>query len=186
MYQLGKVQHMEDTTMRNYIKDVLENMPADWLNLTTHRLDIYDESQAKTQFIDQFTTLYKNGNADAAALAELPTAYDYIRLGHPLSCILEWAIAKENKLAPNNIISFSSTTTPILVVLRKNLLDNKNTRILYTDKLPANFDVEIIKNIYGYKLEVQQVKKGASVASFEGSTIFIQEKQKDADTIPNL
>jgi hypothetical protein len=26
-----------------YIKEVLKNMPAGWLNITTHRLDIYDE-----------------------------------------------------------------------------------------------------------------------------------------------
>ena len=38
---------MEDTKMLNYVKDVLENMPTDWLNLTTHRLDIYDENLAK-------------------------------------------------------------------------------------------------------------------------------------------
>ena len=122
---------MSENKIKAYLSQVLENMPTDWLNLTTHRLDIYDESQAKTQFIDQFTTLYKNGNAEKEALAELPTAYDYIRLGHPLSCILEWAIAKENKLAPNNIISFSSTTTPILAVLRKNLLDNKITQTIF-------------------------------------------------------
>ena len=39
---------MVDNKMLNYIKDVLENMPAGWLNLTTHRLDIYDEKLAKT------------------------------------------------------------------------------------------------------------------------------------------
>ena len=47
---------MEDNKMLNYIKDVLENMPTGWLNLTTHRLDIYDEKLAKTQFLEQFET----------------------------------------------------------------------------------------------------------------------------------
>ena len=47
---------MEESKMLNYIKDVLENMPADWLNLTTHRLDIYDEKLAKVQFLEQFET----------------------------------------------------------------------------------------------------------------------------------
>ena len=67
-------------------------MPTDWLRLTTHRLDIYNESLAKTQFLDAFETLYQQNNADTAALETLPTAYDYIRLGHPLSSVLEWTI----------------------------------------------------------------------------------------------
>jgi hypothetical protein len=37
---------MKDDKMLNYIKEVL-NMPAGWLNTTTHRLDIYDEKLAK-------------------------------------------------------------------------------------------------------------------------------------------
>ena len=44
---------MENNKMLNYIKDVLENMPSGWLNLTTHRLDIYDERLSKTQFLEQ-------------------------------------------------------------------------------------------------------------------------------------
>ena len=123
--------------MLSYIKDVLENMPTGWLNLTTHRLDIYDEKLAKTQFLEQFEILFNNNNSESLAINELPTAYDYIRLGHPLSCLLEWAIANLNNIEPENVISFSSKTTPILAVLRKNLLDNKNTQIIYTDELPA-------------------------------------------------
>ena len=107
--------------MLKYIKEVLENMPAEWLNLTTHRLDIYDEKLAKTQFLEQFETLFKEHNSESSALSELPTAYDYIRLGHPLSCVLEWVIANLNKLKAENVISFSSKTTPILAILRKNL-----------------------------------------------------------------
>jgi hypothetical protein len=41
------------------------------------------------------------------------------RLGHPLSCVLEWAIAKINHFKPDNVISFASKTIPILAVLRK-------------------------------------------------------------------
>ena len=44
---------MKNTTILNFIKDVLINMPSSWLNLTTHRLDIYDEKLAKTQFLEQ-------------------------------------------------------------------------------------------------------------------------------------
>ena len=142
---------MEQTKMLNYIKDVLKNMPTDWLNLTTHRLDIYDEKLAKTEFLEQFERLFIANNSATAALSELRTAYDYIRLGHPLSCVLEWAIAKMYAIKTENVISFSSKTTPILAVLRKNLLANKNTQIAYVGELPAYFDAEVVSNVYGYK-----------------------------------
>jgi len=169
---------MEDNKMLNYIKEVLENMPTGWLNLTTHRLDIYDEKLAKTQFTDQFETLYNDNNSTSSALSELPTAYDYIRLGHPLSCILEWGIANLNNIKPENVISFSSKTVPILAILRKNLLGNKNTQILYSGELPAFFDAEVIKNVYGYKFELKNVESGAAVSKFDGSTVFISQQEK--------
>ena len=99
--------------MLNYIKAVLENMPKGWLNLTTHRLDIYNEGLAKTEFLEQLESLFKNNESSSTSLNDLPTAYDYIRLGHPLSCVLEWAIANLNNLKPENVISFSSKVTPI-------------------------------------------------------------------------
>ena len=71
---------MEGSKRLHYIKSVLENMPTDWLNLTTHQLDIYDEKLAKTQFLDQFEALYNSNNATLPALQKLPTAYDYIRI----------------------------------------------------------------------------------------------------------
>ena len=128
----------------NYIKAVIENMPKDWLNLTTHRLDIYNESLAKTEFIDAFEKLYQQNNFETSALTELPTAYDYIRLGHPLSSVLEWTLAKCYNLASDQVISFSSQTTPILAVLRTNLLHKKSTQIVYTDNLPKSFDAAVI------------------------------------------
>lgn len=167
--------------MLNYIKNVLENMPVDWLKLTTHRLDIYNEKLAKVQFSEQFESLFKDNNSETSALSELPTAYDYIRLGHPLSCVLEWAIAKLNNQKTENVISFSSHTTPILAVLRKNLLDNKNTQIIYSGELPSSFDSEIIKNVYGYKFELKQVEARSEISAFEGSTIFISQQGEIAN-----
>ena len=164
--------------MINYIKEVLENLPADWLNLTTHRLDIYDEKGAKTQFLEQFETLFKTHNSDASALHSLPTAYDYIRLGHPLSCVLEWAIANLNQLNPENVISFSSQTVPVLAILRTNLLNHKNTQIVYTGELPVPFDAEILKRVYGYNFELKQVKNTAAIPEFEGSTVFISQQKE--------
>jgi len=164
--------------MLTYIKSVVQNMPLDWLNLTTHRLDIYDEKYAKTQFIDLCKDLYENNNADTSALSKLPTAYDYIRLGHPLSCILEWVIADLNKVPSESVISFSSKSAPLLAILRKNLLDHKSTQILYRGDLPKYLDFNLIRSIYGYNFELKQIDNASSVIpNFEGSTVFISETE---------
>ena len=169
---------MEEKKMFNYVKEVLENMPTGWLKLTTHRLDIYDENLAKSQFLDQFEHLFKNSNSEAETLSKLPTAYDYIRLGHPLSCILEWVISSLNKLTPDSVISFSSQTVPVLAILRKNLLDNKNTQIMYTGELPEFFDSEILRSVYGYNFDLTRVEKSEKIAAFNGSNVFISQQDK--------
>lgn len=173
---------MQENKLLNFIKDTLENMPAGWLNITTHRLDIYDEKLAKTQFLEEFENLFNNNNSQPSALNELPTAYDYIRLGHPLSCILEWTIAKLNNLKSENVISFSSKTVPVLSVLRKNLLENKNTQILYTNELPSSFNEEIVKNIYGYKFHLKKIENEEEISKFDGSTILISEQNEIGKT----
>uniref|UniRef100_UPI0033654F89 COR domain-containing protein n=1 Tax=Candidatus Albibeggiatoa sp. nov. BB20 TaxID=3162723 RepID=UPI0033654F89 len=76
---------------------------------------------------------------------ELPTAYDYIRLGHPLSCVLEWGIANLNNLDANNVISFSSQTIPVLAILRKNLLE----------RLPEN--IGLLKNLKYLDLSINKL-----------------------------
>lgn len=171
----SEMEIIEETKIVNYVKAVLENMPSDWLNLTTHRLDIYDEQLAKTQFLEQLDGLFKVNNADGATLAALPTAYDYIRLGHPLSCLLEWTIARINVLKPENVISFSSKTAPILAILRKNLINKKPTQIVYSGNLPAHFDAEIIRNVYGYQFETKQVDSLDAITPFDGSVVFVTE-----------
>ena len=179
---------MEENKMLNYIKSVLVNMPKGWLNLTTHRLDIYNERLAKTQFLEKFEILFNNNNSESSSLEELPTAYDYIRLGHPLSCLLEWVIAKLNNLKSNNIISFGSKTIPVLAILRNNLLENKNTQIRYVGELPDCFDADILRSIYGYKFDLKQVDIAEDVTSFEGSIVFIQQQDVlcNFDVVPNV
>ncbi len=172
---------MENKSLQDFIKNMVENIPQDWVNLTTHRLDIYDESQAKTQFLEKFETLFTLNNVDATALKELPTAFDYIRLGHPLSCVLEWTIANMHDLKADQVISFSSKTTPIMAVLRKNLLAGKNTLIAFKDQLPDCFDVEALKQVYGYQFDLQQVESEEEIMDFDGSIVFISEKQNVCD-----
>ena len=167
---------MGDRKMQDYIKKVLVHMPTDWIKLTTHRLDVYDEQLAKIQFSEQLEILFNANTYETSSLSKLPTAYDYIRLGHPLSCLLEWAIAKLLHIESDHVISFSSSTAPILAVLRKNLLGNKNTRILYTDHLPDSFDTEVLQTVYGYQFELQKIDTTDYIAEFDGSTLFITQQ----------
>ena len=169
---------MEDNNTLNYLQIVLKNMPSDWLNLTTHRLDIYNEQLAKTQFLEEFDNLFAAKNSQESALQELPTAFDYIRLGHPLSCVLEWFIARSNHLRAENVISFSSQTIPVMAILRKNLLDHKNTQIIYTGDLPNAFDAEVLRKVYGYQFELKKVENVSAISAFEGSTIFISSEEE--------
>jgi cystathionine beta-lyase/cystathionine gamma-synthase len=168
---------MDNNKLRNFTNEILKNMPTDWLDLTTHRLDIYDEKLAKTQFIDGFESLYLENNFASSALLYLPTAYDYIRLGHPLSCILEWFIASLHDSKTENIISFSSKTAPILAILRKNLLENKNTLVLYSDELPFHLNAEILRGIYAYNLEFKKLENLNAIPSFNGSTVLISQEE---------
>ena len=179
---------MKEHSVLNYISKVLKNMPSDWLNLTTHRLDIYDEKLAKVQFLTQFEHLFRGLNSETSALNELPTAFDYIRLGHPLSCILEWVIARVNGLDPNNVISFSSKTIPVLAILRANLLEGTDTLITYSGQWPEALDLHILKDIYGYSFDLKQVNHVGDIPEFNGSTIFITQ-QEDLCTLelsPNI
>ena len=169
---------MEGNSIQNYLETLIENMPTAWLDLTTHRLDIYDESLAKSQFLAQFEVLFNTKNSDTKALQKLPTAYDYIRLGHPLSCLLEWSIAKLNTLKSENVISFSSQTMPILAILRTNAFADKKTQILYSGTPPSFLDTDVLTRVYGYQFELKQLESSTAIPPFDGSTVFIAAQQE--------
>ena len=165
---------MDDKNVIDFTKKILENIPTDWLNLTTHRLDIYDEKLAKIQFLEEFEKLFNKKKSDFSKLEDLPTAYDYIRLGHPLSCILEWLISKLLNINVENVISFSSRMIPIMSVLRKNLLDKKNTRIVYFEDID-DLNFEILKTVYNYSFSNHKINKNDKISKFDGSTILISK-----------
>ena len=169
---------MKDERLRKFLKDVLVSMPLDWLNLTTHRLDVYDESKAKTQFIDQFSELYNSKSIHNESLQKLPTAFDYIRLGHPLSCILEWAIAKQYNIDADRVIAFSSQTIPIMAILRKNALEGKATQIIYDSEMPAHFSQAIIASVYTYQCAFKKLDTEEKIPEFDGTTIVFSNKNE--------
>ena len=179
---------MQNTPLISYIKRVLSNMPSSWLALTTHRLDIYNEDRAKVQFLEELEDLYETNIATENDLDSLHTAYDYIRLGHPLSCLLEWSLAKQINTNPENVISFDANTMPILAILRTNLLASKKTRIVYTQAMPSNFNAEVINQVYGYDFTLQKIEDVNELTPFNGSTVLIAEQDivGDIKLLPNV
>jgi cystathionine beta-lyase/cystathionine gamma-synthase len=166
---------MSDRNLKEYIKKLIDNVPESWIKLTTHRLDTYNEDLAKVEFLDEFEKLYQNNNYNKNTLENLPTAYDYIRLGHPLSSVLEWAIAKLNAFKSEQVIGFSSKTMAILAVLRKNHFDKKKTQLLYFNEMPEFFDTELIRRVYDYDFELKPIDELDAILSFNGSNVFIDQ-----------
>ncbi|WP_034730930.1 cystathionine beta-synthase [Bacteriovorax sp. Seq25_V] len=150
-----------DNNIKQTLAKIIDNMPSDWLRLTTHRLDIYNESLAKVEFLNKLES--------GVELDELPTAYDYIRLGHPLSCVLEWVIAKESGLNPESVIAFSSQIMPVLAVLRANKLNGKQTQIVSASPLS-----ELFKSVYQYDF----IQNETLDKNFEGTSIVIDGTEK--------
>lgn len=169
---------MSTQNVLNYLEKVIEQTPNDWRRLTTHRLDVYHEEKAKVEFLEEFEHLFQAHQADTNSFAQLPTAYDYVRLGHPLSSVLEWALAKLQGIASEQVIAFASQTMPLLAILRKNYVADQNTLLLYRDHLPEAFDETVIRTIYGYRFETKKLAEGESVPQFEGSTVLIENHQK--------
>ena len=172
---------MKNGEILKYLKNVLDNIPKNWLNDTTHRLNLYDEKLAKVQFLEHFEALINDSNYERSALDNLPTAFDYIRLGHPLSCLLEWSIGRRYNLKAENIISFSSKTVPVMAILRENLLNNKNTQINYIGEVPEFLEKGILEKVYGYTFELNKINSIDEIPNFKGSSVFISNQTKISD-----
>ena len=164
---------MIDISTKEFLKNVIDKAPQDWIKLTTHRLDIYNEELAKTEFLDYFSKL--KGKELNNELDKLPTAFDYIRLGHPLSCILEWTIAQIKEISVDKVITFSSQMMPLLAILRKNSLIGKNTNIYYIGELPSSFNEQLLKDVYEYSFELIKVGDVTEVKKEPASTVLITD-----------
>lgn len=142
------------------------------MELTTHRLDIYDEEQAKSQFLQQLEALQLSDDYSAKSLEELPTAYDYIRLGHPLSCILEWILAEINGVTSEQVITFTSKTMPILAILRENTLSGKPTYLYHDTDTSPLLDGPRLEEIYRYKFESKKVTDTSDIPEHSDATVI--------------
>jgi len=158
------------------IKDLLNKSPKSWVELTTHRLDIYNESQAKSEFLVELKKFISNGGYSSEDLEQLPTAYDYIRLGHQLSSLLEWVIAEINKVSDDQVITFASQTMPILSLLRKNTLNGQPTYIYYNGDNSPLKDESRLKQIYGYQFQLQKINDVSDIQQHhDGTVVFVTQ-----------
>lgn len=155
------------------LKTILDNIPKDWVELTTHRLDIYDESLAKTQFLERLAACVDQGKLSTESLEELPTAFDYVRLGHQLSSLLEWAIAHINNLSPNQVISFASHTMPLMAVLRSNALASRETHIYYDGETPPPLDEVLLSKVYEYRYQLHKISDASEISLHPKGTVVL-------------
>ncbi|GAA4817304.1 hypothetical protein GCM10011365_13200 [Marinicella pacifica] len=166
-----------NTEIRQSLKKLLPNVPQNWLKLTTHRLDIYNEANAKSEFLNELKKLIKSGETDTKQLKNLPTAYDYIRLGHQLSSLLEWVLAEINQVNDEQVIAFASKTMPILAVLRHNAINNQATHIYYDTEHSPLIDESRLNNIYGYHYQLSQVADTDDIPQqSEASVIYVTQQ----------
>ncbi len=163
-------------TFLDSIRDLLQKLPMNWVNLTTHRLDIYNETMAKSEFLLELKKLVVNGNYSTQDLEQLPTAYDYIRLGHQLSSLLEWVLAEINDVANEQVISFASHTMPLLAILRKNKLNRQATTIYYDGDNAPLIDEPRLKDIYDYHYKLQEVKSIDGIKQQDGTVVFVTQR----------
>ena len=158
------------------IRNLLNKLPKSWVELTTHRLDIYNESEAKSEFLHELKKLILNEGYSSEGLEQLPTAYDYIRLGHQLSSLLEWVTAEINNVSDDQVITFASQTMPILSLLRKNTLNNQTTHIYYTCNNSPLIDEPRLKEIYGYLFTCQKISNVSEIPhNPNGTSVFVTQ-----------
>lgn len=171
MKKLNSIKPLFDS-----VSDILKILPKSWLELTTHRLDVYNESKAKSEFLSELNKLLLNGEYSSKDLEQLPTAYDYIRLGHQLSSLLEWVLAKINNVATDQAIAFASHTMPILALLRKNALSGQASYIYYTGDTSPLIDEPRLEQIYGYQFNLKKVVNASDIkAHSDGIVIFVTQ-----------
>jgi cystathionine beta-lyase/cystathionine gamma-synthase len=171
----------------NSVKDLLKNLPKSWVELTTHRLDVYNESEAKSEFLTELKKLLLSGDYSSKNLELLPTAYDYIRLGHQLSSLLEWVLAEINNVSDDQVITFASNTMPILAILRKNALSGQSSYIYYDCDTSPLLDESRLEQIYGYNFRLKKVNDVSEVQKHtDGTVVFVTQQSFKSELETNL
>lgn len=166
-----------NSNMLKSINNLLKNLPEDWVNLTTHRLDIYNESKAKSEFLHELKALIQADNINAKTLEQLPTAYDYIRLGHQLSSLLEWVLSEINNVSENQVITFASATMPVLALLRTNAVNKQTTYIYYDGDDKPLLDESRLKSVYGYQYQLLPVNDPKDIpAHADDMVVFVTQQ----------
>lgn len=164
----------ELATLQTVIQQILHHMPSDWTTLTTHRLDIYDESQAKVQFVEGLQRLLDEGTVTEATLSTLPTAYDYVRLGHQLSSVLEWGIGHLYGVLVGQVISFASQTMPMLALLRSATVHKQKIVVYHDCALPEVLFMPEVESVYGYATRFVRIESVRDISAKDsGLVVFV-------------
>lgn len=158
---------------QNLIDRFLNNIPDGWLKMTTHRLDIYNEKKAKTEFTDALEKVLEKPDITEDDLEKLPTAYDYVRLGHQLSSALELFVSRLIDVSYSQVISFSSKVMPVLAVLRSDALNSRRSHVYLIGEsdLGDLFKESILKDVYGYSCKIYKVQSLSEVGKHKDGTV---------------
>ena len=123
------------------------------------------------QFVEQLQTLMDKGTVTKETLANLPTAYDYVRLGHQLSSVLEWALGNLYGVSTGQVISFASQTMPLLAILRSNAVHNRRTWFIMIVICQLYCPCSEVRSVYGYEVEFVRVSSYQEIVTVEDSVV---------------
>ena len=70
------------------VRDLLKTLPKSWVELTTHRLDIYNESEAKSEFLVELKKLLLSEEYSSNTLEQLPRLM--ITFDWGINCLAYW------------------------------------------------------------------------------------------------
>ncbi len=170
----------------DYVAKILKNIPRGWLEMTTHRLDIYDEDRAKTQFLVELQKRVVSGDVSEESLSQLPTAFDYIRLGHQLSCLLEWILGETNEVTSEQVITFDSCTMPLQSVMRGDARQSKKTHVYYQESSNRALELlqeDTLRNVYLYRAELHRIKDNGEILDHDDGTVVLLTESSYSDKI---
>ena len=101
--------------MQKQLAKILSNVPKSWLGTTFPNDSRFVGRDWFLQEMDNILSAPSREVYESELARMFPT--DYVRLGSPLSCLLEVVRSKEMGLPARNVFSFSSPNLPLISVM---------------------------------------------------------------------
>jgi len=127
---------------RQRLCTLLEHVPKSWLGTTYPNDGRY---VGRKNFIDEMLSLLSGQEPIEQQKLALFFPEDYVRLGSPLSTLLEMLRALEKGYQPHNVFSFASRTLPLLSVL----LSATSPVYIYGSPIFSSVQDTMLKELYG-------------------------------------